>query len=201
MTDRELIEGLLCRDRKAFEFLVGHYQHQVIRTASHLLGDLREAEDLSQEIFLEIIRSIGKFGGRSSLSTWIYRITVNRSVTRLRQRQRNPLFMRIFPMFDNSWPASSPLRETPVNHAEPMEEEERRTLLYKAIGLLPEKQRIAFSLHQLDELSYREIADVMGVSIASVESLLFRARVNLRDRLIHHFTEYAKPTQHGMQRE
>ena len=95
MTDPELIEGILRRDRYAFQCLVERYQKQVIKTACYFVGNMEDAEDLSQEVFLEILRSINRYKKGSTLSTWIYRITVNKSLDHLRKQQRRSFVQKM----------------------------------------------------------------------------------------------------------
>jgi RNA polymerase sigma factor (sigma-70 family) len=192
MTDQELIKGILCHERKAFDFLVGRYQKQVIKTACYFVGDLAEAEDLSQEIFMDIIDSIGKFRGGASLSTWIYRITVNRSLNMLKRNKRRDFFTRLESVARGAGISSVWQQQEPGVNQVPMEEKETQALLYLAISRLSKNQRIAFTLHKLEELPYRDVAEVMEVSLASVESLIHRARMNLQKDLVSHFSEYAK---------
>ena len=99
MTDQELIEGILRRDRNAFQHLVNNYQKQVIKTACYFVGNMEDAEDLSQEIFLDIIYSIGSFKKSSSLSTWIYRITVNKSINLVKKRKRRGMMVHLESIF------------------------------------------------------------------------------------------------------
>jgi len=95
MTDRELIEGVSRRDKAAINYLVNNYQKRVIKTAYYFIGNLEDAEDLSQEIFIEIIKSISSFRCTSSLSTWIYRIIINRSINIIRKNNRRNIFSNI----------------------------------------------------------------------------------------------------------
>ena len=170
MTDPELIEGILQRDRKAFQYLVNHYQKQVIKSAYYFLGNMEEAEDLAQEIFMEIIDSIDKFRGSAALSTWIYRITVNRSLNRVKRNKKRDIFARITG------------KEPSVINPN-METRETREIIYREIRRLPENQRIAFTLHKFEDIPYKEIAAIMQLSLSSVESLIHRAKINLQKKL------------------
>lgn len=192
MTDQELIEGILRHERKAFEFLVGHYQSQVIKTAYYFLGDLPEAEDVSQEIFMEVIDSIGKFKYRSALSTWIYRITVNRSLNRVKRNKRRIIFCQFQSLLKGTSAINDRSQQEPSVEQDHLEEKEKSAILHQAISGLPENQRIAFTLQHYEELSYKEISDVMYLSLSSVESLIHRARMNLQKKLVKHFSSYAK---------
>ena len=192
MTDQELIEGILRHDRNALQYLVNTYQKRVIKTAQHFVEEITEAEDLSQEIFMEVIDSIGKFKARSSISTWIYRITVNKSLNAVKKKKRSAMFARLESIFVPGNKARNNFQNEPFALNNALEENEKRQLLYRTIGSLPENQRIAFNLHKFDDLSYKEIADIMQLSLSSVESLIHRAKLNLQKKLVTHFSEYAK---------
>jgi len=170
MTDPELIEGILQRDRKAFQYLVNKYQKQVIKTAYYFIGNMEEAEDLSQDIFMGIIDSIKKFKGASALSTWIYRITVNKSLNVVKRNKRKDIFTRA-------------TGKEPAILTHTMEEKETREIMYRVIKSLPGRQYTAFTLHKFDDLPYKEIASIMEISLASVESLIHRAKMNLQKKL------------------
>lgn len=180
MTDKELVCGIRQNDRKAIEELVNRHRDRVIKTAFYFLQDMEEAEDLSQEIFLEILRSAGRFRQEASLGTWIYRITVNRSLNHLKKINRKSMFRR---MEKDHEQASEHLH---------LEEKERRRILNQAVQSLSENQRIAFVLSKYEELPYKQISEVMNISLSSVESLIFRAKENLQKKLVRYFSEYAE---------
>jgi len=163
--------------------LVEQHQKMVLYTCLGFVQDRDDAEDLAQEIFVELFHSLGKFRGDSKLSTWIYRIAVNRSLNFIRDNKRRRFFQSIginlsgdakVDVVDESW-SSRPDFE--------VENDQRRTNLYNAINSLPERQRVAFTLSKLDDLSYQEIAEIMGLSISSVESLIHRAKLGLQKKL------------------
>ena len=95
MTPETLIEGLINKDKVSIEFLVNTYQNSVIKTAYYFLDNMEDAEDLSQEVMLEILRSIGTCRNNGNLKSWIYRITVNRSLDLLRKQKRRNIFQQI----------------------------------------------------------------------------------------------------------
>jgi RNA polymerase sigma factor (sigma-70 family) len=192
MTDRELIEGLSGKDRTAISYLVNTYQKQVIKTAYYFIGNLEDAEDLSQEIFLEIIKSIGGFRGNSSFTTWLYRISINRSINVVRSNKRRKVFTSIEHFFGHSNNKGTTRPEEPSHNHDPFEEKEGKEFIETAMNRLPENQRIAFVLNKFEELSYKEIADIMGLSISSVESLIHRAKINLQKMLTDHFNQSSK---------
>ena len=190
MTDAELIEGILRRDRNAFQQLVNTYQKQVIKTACYFVGNMEDAEDLSQEIFLEVIRSMSSFKMSSALSTWIYRITINKSLNMVRKKQRRGMMVRIESLFGRQEAYSEISAAETSASSDELEHREKRELLHAAICRLPENQRIAFVLCKFDDKSYKEIAGVMKIGLPAVESLIHRAKLNLQKYLAHQFSEY-----------
>jgi len=192
MTDQELIEGIKRHDRIAIRQLVDQYQKKVIKTAYYFLGNMEDAEDLSQEIFLEIMESIKKFRKEASFTTWVYRITVNKSLNKIRKDKRRAIISSLESVFHSPQGKGANHLAIPSPCCFPFEEQEKRALLYQAIGRLPENQRIAFVLQKFEEQSYKEIAEVMSMSLSSIESLIHRAKMNLQKRLLPHFSEYSK---------
>jgi RNA polymerase sigma-70 factor (ECF subfamily) len=182
MTEQALIRGIVLRDRNAFRHLVNQYQRKIIKITYHFVGNMEDAEDLSQEIFLEIIRSMPDFKQKSTLDTWIYRITVNRALNLAKKNKRKSFIFSWSGMTDSTRDQIE--RKTAVNTTEEEQlEQENRKMLYKAISHLPENQRIAFVLHKLDEIPYQDISEIMQVSLSAVESLIHRAKNNLQKEL------------------
>ncbi len=179
MTDQELISKVVTQDRDAIRQLVDRFQRDVIKTAYHLLGNMEDAEDLSQEIFIEIIRALPTFRQQSSLATWIYRITVNRALNQLKKNKRKEWFMQ-FP-FRKLRPEELPALHNGINTTEAeIERNEMNKILYQALSRLPKNQNTAFVLSKFEDKSYAEIAEIMQVSLSAVESLIHRARLNLQ---------------------
>jgi RNA polymerase sigma-70 factor, ECF subfamily len=192
MTDQELIEGLTRKERAAIHFLVNKYQRQVIKTAHYFLQNMEEAEDLSQEIFIDILNAAPGFRKSASVSTWIYRITVNKSLNQVKKIKRRNFIQRMSNILKYDAEEKIDRTEPSSGSETPIEQKEDHRILENAIGQLSDNQRIAFILSKYDDLSYQEIADIMNLSISSVESLLHRAKINLQKKLIQHFPEYKK---------
>lgn len=191
MADAQLIEKLKLGVHRAFMELVDNYKQKVINLSYAYLHDLNEAEDIAQDVFIEVLESIGKFRGDSSVSTWLYRVTVNKSLNRLKRMRRKKL---LFGFLTNE-----NIESGPNQHPEPIASEssnpdfylkinEDRNALHTAIDKLPANQKTAFLLSKYERLSYKEIASVMNTSLPSVESLLFRAKSNLRKHLMNYIT-------------
>lgn len=160
------------------------------------------AEDISQEVFVMVYRSILSFNEKSSLGTWIYRITVNKSLDHLRgrNRRRQGIIGQLF-FGDNGEPAVD--KPDFVHPGVQLERKERSVHLFKAIETLPDNQKTVFVLAHIEELPQREIAEIMDISLKAVESLLQRAKGNLRKKLAHIYSEgnaidhRLKPTNNG----
>jgi RNA polymerase sigma-70 factor (ECF subfamily) len=191
MTDKELITGILNHDKPAIQYLVNKYHKQVIKTAFHFVQNMDDAEDLAQDVCIEILESAGAFKGASSLSTWIYRVTVNKSLNFVRKHKRKQLVKQFETFFRKENGRESATLEEPAVHENSIDETERRQILENAINSLPENQKTAFILNKYDELSYKEITEIMNLSLASIESLLQRAKQNLQKKLIVQFSEYS----------
>lgn len=179
MTEFELIQGLRNGNETAFKYLVDTYKDRVFNTAIGIVQNAEDAEDVAQEVFIQVFRSIQNFKAESKLSTWIYRITTTRALDLLRSRKSKKRFGIIQRLFGEG---NEPEMEIPdFNHpGVALDRKENAARLFKAIGQLPENQKIAFTLHKLEDLSYQEVSEVMGTSVAAVESLLHRAKQNLK---------------------
>jgi RNA polymerase sigma-70 factor, ECF subfamily len=192
MTEHELISGVIARDRSAVSCLVETYRKRVIKTAYYFLGNMEDAEDVAQEVFLEILNSIGSFRQSSALSTWIYRITVNRSLNAVKRNKQRNIFIRIEKMFGISRQGENIQVQESSQDNNSMVENETRKLLKDTVAGLPEHQRTVFILSKYEEMSYKDISEVTGLSVSSVESLMHRAKLNLQKKLVSHFSEYSK---------
>lgn len=188
MNEFELIQGLQKKDETAFKYLVETYQDRVFNTAIGIVQNTGDAEDVAQEVFIQVYRSIHNFKGESKLSTWLYRIATTRALDLLRSRKSKKRFGIMQRLFGDN---NEPVFELPEFHhpGVSLEKKEEAARLFKAIRQLPENQKTAFTLHKLEDLSYKEVSEVMKTSVASVESLMHRAKLNLRKIL----TESGRP--------
>lgn len=179
MNEIELIQGLRNGDEAAFKYLVDNYQDRVFNTAIGIVQNAEDAEDVAQEVFIQVFRSIHAFKAESKLSTWIYRITTTRALDLLRSRKSKKRFGFLQRLFGDG---NEPLHELPdFNHpGVAMDRKENASKLFKAISQLPENQKTAFTLHKLEDLSYQEISNIMQTSVPAIESLMHRAKQNLR---------------------
>ena len=185
-SDHILVRELKNRDEGAFREMVEHYQEKVYNTCISFVRNADDADDLTQDTFIEIYNSIHKFRADARLSTWIYRIAVNKSLEFLRKmkRKKRSGFLVWITGSDSQPEFQIPDFNHPGIQAE---KKEQAKILFAAIEKLPENQKIAFMLHKTEDLSYEEIAEVMNKSLSSVESLMHRAKNNLKKILAAYY--------------
>ncbi len=187
MDDKTLISEIINKkSQKAFEALVNKYQPLVVKTCLGFVTSYADAEDIAQDVFIEVYQSLSDFRSEAKLSTWLYRIAVNKSLNYVRKEKRSRMIRSIegFFSFNGEINESMDIEDKSVEHPDTkIERAESKVMLKKSINSLPENQRIAFVLSKYQDLSYKEIAEVMDVTLSSVESLLFRAKVNLKKYL------------------
>lgn len=175
-------------DPPNFRAIVEQWQNMVYNTALSIVQIEEDAEDITQDVFLDVYEKLSEFRGEAQLSTWIYRITINKSLDfeKKKKRQKNGgLFKQIFGVREE---------EEPVNFNHPgvlLDNKEKAAALFKALKVLPEKQRVAFTLHKIEGLPYQEIAAIMDTSLYSVESLMVRAKAGLKKTLEQFYQSHA----------
>lgn len=184
MPETELIERCQKGDREAFNELVEQYQSQVINIAYGMLSDREDAYDAAQETFVKIYRNIGGFKGKSSLSTWIYRIVANVCNDMLRKRQRSAVVVSM-----NSTVSDEDDREMDITDDAPTPEEllelsEEQRAVRIAISELSAEHREIITFSDIEQLSYEEISDILKCPIGTVKSRLNRARSALKKKLL-----------------
>jgi RNA polymerase sigma-70 factor, ECF subfamily len=174
-SERDAKAGTVAGDLAAFELLMGQYERLVLVTALRLLGNIADAQDVSQEVFLRLYRNLGKLESQN-LSGWLYRVTVNASHDLRRKR-----------------PATDPMEfasDVPAGDNDPQQsatEAERRRVLEMSLRVLSEKERAALVLRDLQGLSTEEVARVLGSSEATVRSQTSKARVKVKDFMERYF--------------
>ena len=188
MNDLSFVTAVKNNEPEAFRKLVLAHQDMVVNTCFGMVQNLADAEDVAQEVFIEVYRSIHKFREDSKLSTWLYRIAVNKSIDFLRKKKRKSWIGSIQGMFGSEEKVLEIEDRRQKTPQEYLENEERKEVLQQAIDTLPQNQKTAFTLNKYENLSYKEIAAVMEVSLSSVESLMHRAKKNLKKRLQDYYT-------------
>jgi RNA polymerase sigma-70 factor, ECF subfamily len=181
MTETEIIQKLQQGNEQAFKNLVENYQNLVVNTCFGMVHNNEDAEDIAQDVFIEVFRSIQNFRADAKLSTWLYRIAVNRSLNHIRDNKRRKWFQSFDDVVkEKNLQINHYASENPGTELESLQ---RANILHEAIGSLPENQKTAFTLNKYEDLSYKEIADIMNITVASVESLIHRAKVGLQKKL------------------
>ena len=172
-SDLLLVQRAAGGDVGAFEVLVRRYQLPIIRLCAGMLGDRHGAEDAAQDVFFSAWRSIGRFRGDAQFSTWLFRIATNQCLRDIRRR----------PAQAAQLPEDLPATEGSP-HGE-LDAAEGSAAVSAAVGRLSAEQRAALLLREVEGLSYDQIAEVLGVSMAAVRSRIYRARSDLARDLGH----------------
>lgn len=164
--------------------LVERYQPMVFRTCMGFLHNKDDADDLTQDVFIQAYQTLPGFKGDASFSTWIYRIAVNASLNKIRKSSKISLLQRLETAFgsekNKEYSFSIPDSENPENI---LILHEHREWVQKALNSLPENQRTAIVLSKYDDLPQKEIAEIMNTTEGAVEALIQRAKANLREKL------------------
>lgn len=172
--DKSIIQSISEGDKNSFEKLYNLFNEKVYNTAISYVQDSNEAEEITQDVFIKIYKYASNFKGDSSVSTWIYRITVNTSLNYVKKQKKNKLTV-----FNNEDYNKSDF----IHPGVLLENQESSAYLFAAIDKLPETQKTAFILSFVEELPRQEVAEVMETSLKAVESLLQRGKANLRKEL------------------
>jgi RNA polymerase sigma-70 factor (ECF subfamily) len=177
LSDTELLQRYDAGERSALDELFRRYRQLAYRVAYRLLGHEADALDAVQEGFVKVLTRLESFQGRSTFKTWLLRVVSNAALDLGRQRGRRELLSLDVPENgEQDWLPQPGIEDPALG----LERADLRHLLDQALAALPESQRRTFVLHADAELSYREVAEVMGISIGTVMSRLFYARQKLR---------------------
>lgn len=195
MTEEQLIDGLHklgtkdnIKAEKVFKFIVTKYQSVIFNTCVGIVGEHDDAKDIAQEVFIQLYKSASEFRGDSKVSTWLYRIAVNKSINFIRNNKKHKNVMSF--QRSSSAEDTRQLQIKDQKSANPQvisEQKEHKQALQTAIDNLPDNQKTAFVLKNFDDRSYKEITEIMELSLSSVESLIHRAKKNLQKSLKHYY--------------
>lgn len=189
MENLQLIQKIAHGSEAALREIYGVFANIVFNTALSYLHDRAEAEEITQDVFLEVYQSAKTFEGKSSVRTWIYRITVNKCLDKLRYQKRKKRFALVKSLFK---PDTTEIQHDAEDFEHPgvtLERQEYAKILFKALEYLPSQQRTAYILSFIEELPRKEVAEVMQLSVKAVESLLQRAKINLRSTLEKYYPD------------
>ena len=186
MNQPELVVQLQQGNEAAFKKLVDDYQVMVYNTALGIVQNADDADDITQEVFIQVFRSVSSFKGDSQFSTWLYRITLGKALDHEKKAKRKKRFGFVQNLFNGHEEVD--MRQAEFDHpGVKMENKEKANELFNALKQIPEKQRIAFTLHKLEGQSYQEIAEIMNTTLYAVESLMGRAKMNLKKELKNYY--------------
>ena len=182
MNQSELLTQLQQGDEAAFKKLVDEWQNMVYNTTLGIVQNADDADDITQEVFIQVYRSISSFKGDSKFSTWLYRITVGKAFDHEKKKKRQKRFGFMQSLFGGG--EDKQVHAVEFDHpGVQMEKKERANELFNALKQIPGNQRIAFTLHKLEGQSHQEVAEIMNTTLYAVESLIGRAKVNLKKEL------------------
>lgn len=179
----DLISRLKKGDRNAFNELVREYEKQVINIAYGMLSDREDAYDAAQEVFIRIYKSIDSFKEQSSLSTWIYRVSVNICNDMLRKRQRTAKTVSLYPDDNNDDSPATDIADNAPGPEETLEINETQRLVREGIASLNDDFRTVITVCDIQGRSYDEAAEILSVPKGTVKSRLNRARNALKKKL------------------
>ncbi len=172
-------------DAAAFAELVERFQQRLVAVMHHLVGNIDEAEDLAQEVFLRIYRIRKKYTPQAKFSTWLFTIANNLALNALRDRKRRPVLplkvRESGPLGPRPTETTAHARDDPPNQS--LQQQELAEVVRQALDSLNERQRMAIVLNKYEDMNYAEIAEVMGLTTKGIKSLLSRARAKLREAL------------------
>lgn len=180
----------MIENQSLFEKLYHEHKTLVFNVALNYLQNVEDAEEITQDVFVKIYNSLENFNQKSTYKTWIYRITINQCLDHIKHKNSQK---RFFIFGKKSQNEQQYLNTATFEHPGIlMENQEEAAILFEVINTLTENQKTAFLLSKLDGLSNPEIAEIMQLSISSVESLVFRAKISLQEKLADKFTNYHK---------
>ncbi len=182
ISEEQIIEGVLEGETDLFRLLVERYHERIFILSRGFVHQIEDAEDVTQETFIKAFISLGSFKGRSEFSTWLYRIGVNSAYTFLRKKSRKQILSRSELTKESIVELMhSNIDDTPQKL---LISKETQEFIYKEIDKLPKRQREVFILSRVEQMSQKKIAEVTNVSVSAVESLIQRAKRNLKEKLI-----------------
>lgn len=178
LTDQDLVQKTLDGDKEAFSVLVQRYQRQIYSLTYRLTNDPEDARDLAQEVFIHIYKVLGKYDPDRKFFSWMYKVATNVCYNSLRKGRAEPA-VALDKVIE-----FAPLGGSNVSQPEEYyERQETQFLVRQAVAELPDKYRMPLVLRYLEDLSYKEIAEYMGLPVTTIETRLYRGKALLQKRL------------------
>lgn len=197
LSDEKLVRYFVNnKDEESFNEIVNRYTDKIYRIAFGITRDPNSAEDVLQEVFLNLTRKLDTFRGKSKFSTWLYRITVNASYIHLRSEKKheNEISLENYAPYDENGTLMGKIKSKDWSNRPDILifSNEAMQIIEKAVSKLPESYRVVFQLRDVEELSNKEVSEILDLTVPAVKSRIHRARLFLRDRLSDYFYEWRK---------
>lgn len=194
-SEAELVKRLQGGEQQAFAVIIDLYQDMVYNTIVSIVQNETDADDVTQDVFVQVYQSINSFKGDAKFSTWLYRIAIGKALDHEKRKRRKKRFGFMHHLFGEDGQEQFTVAE--FNHpGVQLENKEDAATLFKALKRLPDNQRIAFTLNKIEGLNNQEIATIMNLSFYAVESLLGRAKANLKKSLKNYLQYSDKNNSH-----
>ena len=194
--DKEIEEALVkdfqAGNLDAYDKIVELYQKRIYALSFNLMRNQMDAQDVAQDVLITLFKKIHTFQGKSAFSSWVYRITLNSSYMKLRSKKKEPKISidELLPSFNSTGFQQEKIQDWSENTESLLFTNETREIINKAVGLLPEKEKVVFLLRDVEGLSTEKVSEVLDLTIPAVKSRLHRARLFLRKKLSGYFEEY-----------
>ena len=193
VVEEELVREFQAGKREAYDKIADIYQKKIYSLSYNLTRNQMDAQDVTQEVLLTLFRKINMFQGKSAFSSWVYRITLNASYMKLRRKKKEPNISidEVMPAFNGAGFQQEKIKDWSDNTESLMFTNETRSVIKKAVDLLPEKEKVVFLLRDVEGLSTEKTGEVLDLTVPAVKSRLHRARLFLRKKLSNYFEEYS----------
>ncbi len=190
--EEALVKDFQAGNLDAYDKIVELYQKRIYALSFNLMRNQMDAQDVAQEVLLTLFKKIHTFQGKSAFSSWVYRITLNSSYMKLRSKKKEPKISidELLPSFNSTGFQQEKIQDWSENTESLLFTNETREIINKAVGLLPEKEKVVFLLRDVEGLSTEKVSEVLDLTIPAVKSRLHRARLFLRKKLSGYFEEY-----------
>ncbi len=186
--DIDYLQRAINGDSSAFEWIVNFYKNKVFRICYSYTNNEHDAEDVAQEVFIEIYKSMASFNQKSQISTWIYRIASSKSIDHIRKNKRKKRDQSVLSYLDDD--QSYMELESDGSASDAIANNQRKDFLYQGLSQLADRQKQAFVLSQIEGMTHKEIAEIMETTVKSVEVLIVRGKKKLKKVLEKQIKNY-----------